>query len=255
MELRHYFQIVRRSWALVLGLPALVALLTVGLAFVLPPTYEITAALLVTQRPIAGPPETVTLPDYNLFHSWAASEYIVDDIPQIVETERFAADVAAWVGERYGRTIDPRDVSGGLEAERQHRMVYLQVSARQPDEARMIAQGASAMLRDKGLMYWNRDETTSLDVSELELPAKAEPAQGPIRLLLDVALRSILAGLLAIGLAFLRHYLDQSVHGRGEVEALGLEVVGTIPAGRGRQAVPPVEARPPRTPLRAARRP
>lgn len=229
MELQHYLRIVRRSWPLVLGLPALVALLTLALAFILPTPYEITAAVLVTQRPIAaGAPPTI-LPDQNNWNSWAASEYIVDDLLQIVETRRFATDIGAWLQAEHGITLTPKRISESLDAGRRHRMIFVTVSADRADYARLIAQGAITMLEQKGLEYWNRADTASLAVAQAELPERAEPARGLLSISLDLVLRTALALLLAIGLAFLRHYLDQSLYRRGEVEALGLEVVGMIP--------------------------
>ena len=229
MELRHYFWIVRRSWPLVVGLPALVGLITLALAFLLPPSYVITAAMLVTQRPLGVVTPQINLPDYNNFHSWAASEYIDDDILQVVETRRFAEDIAGWLQTQHGLTLDPDRISRGIEAERKHRMIYLTVTAAAPTHARLIAQGAITMLQQNGLRYWQRDETTTLHVSELDLPAKAAREPGLLGMAFDVVLRGMLALMLAIGIAFLRHYLDQSIQRVGEIEALGMEVVGAIP--------------------------
>ena len=103
------------------------------------------------------------------------------------------------------------------------------MTASQAEHAQLIAQGAVAMLQQKGLEYWNRGDSASLAVSQVGMPDLALPARGLVRLAFDVVLRSILALILAIGLAFLRHYLDLTVHEPSEVEALGLEVVGTIP--------------------------
>jgi capsular polysaccharide biosynthesis protein len=229
MELRNYARIVWRSWPLVLGLPLLVAVLTVALAFLLPSRYTITAAVLVTQRPIGVREDQITLPDENNFNSWAASEFVVDDLLQVVETRRFADDIAAWLQAQHGVALDPERIQAGLEAERRHRMLYLHATADSVDYPRLIALGAIAMLRENGLKYWEREESTTLEVSELEIPEEAEPEQGLAGLLLNVALRSILALVLAVGLAFLRHYLDRSLYSGSEVETLGLEVVGVIP--------------------------
>jgi capsular polysaccharide biosynthesis protein len=206
-----------------------VALLTVVLALVLPPQYSITAAMLVTQQPIAiqGPQEI--LPDQNNRESWSASEFIVDDILQIVETRRFADDIASWIDAEHGRSLDPERINAAIEAERQHRMIYLTATYGTAADAKLIVEGATAMLQQRGLEYWGREESAKLDVSLLDLPEKAESGKGLLGLLVDIALRSILALLLAVGLAFVRHYLDQSLHRGDDVEALGLEVVGTIP--------------------------
>lgn len=238
MELRHYARIVWRSWPLVLGLPVLVALLTIVLAFLLPTRYTITAAVMVTQRPIGVSEAQITLPDENIYYNWSASEFVVDDILQIVETRRFADDIAGWLQSQHGVALDPELISEGLEAERRHRTIYLHASADRAEHPRMIAQGAIAMLQQRGLEYWDREESTSLNVAENELPEEAEPEQGLAGLILNVVLRSILALILAIGIAFLRHYLDQSLHGSNEVEALGFEVVAAIPRDGVARALP-----------------
>jgi capsular polysaccharide biosynthesis protein len=229
MELRHYLRIVRRSWPLVVGLPVLVALISFALAFRSPQRYAITAAMLVTQRPIATKGAQNILPDQNNWNSWAASDYILDDILSLVQTRRFADDIAAWLQSRYQLKLDPQRISQGLSADRQHHMVYLHATADTSQQARQIAEGGIAMLQQKGLQYWNRADTTSLDVSLLDLPSQAHTTKSRASLAFNPLLRTVLALILAIMLAFFRHYLDQSIHRRGEVEALGFEVLGVIP--------------------------
>lgn len=234
MELRHYFNILRRSWPLVLGLPLAVALLTVGLWFVLPPRYGVLVSMQVNQREIANNPATVTLPDYNNFNSWAASEYIVDDLLQIVETRQFATDVVADVKINNQRDLDPAAVRDGLSAERTHRTVYLSVEADTREHAEWISRAAVRVLQQKGLGYWGRDE--ALNVVPLDVPERASRVGGIVGLALDVVIRTLLALLLAVGVAFLRHYLDQTMHQRGDVEALGFDIVGAIPSVKGSKA-------------------
>lgn len=156
MELRHYWDILRRRWWLVAGLPALAAALTVALALVLPPTYVVKTTMLITQRPLATTESTVTLPDENNFNSWAASEYVLDDVPQLVETERFAGDVVGWIAAQHQAALDVRTTARSLSAERKHRTVYLTVKSQNPDHARWMAEAAAAMLTDNGLSYWQR---------------------------------------------------------------------------------------------------
>jgi capsular polysaccharide biosynthesis protein len=233
MELRHYFDIVRRSWPLVVGLPLLVALLTIALWFVLPGRYGTQVTMLVTQQQIATNQTDALLPDYNNFNSWAASEYIVDDLLQLVETRRFAQDVAASVQSQHGVALDVEQVRRGMDAERKHRTVFLTVEANNRDHATWIAQGAVEVLRQRGLEYWNRQDSAQLSVSVLDAPEGSSRVGGVIGLALDLAIRTLLALLLAIGIAFLRHYLDTSLRRQDDVEALGLPVVGTIPVAKG----------------------
>ncbi|HEX6290507.1 MAG TPA: hypothetical protein VFZ66_15065 [Herpetosiphonaceae bacterium] len=233
MELRHYFAILRRSWPLVVGLPLLVALATVAATFLLPARYATQVTMFVTQKPLATNEPSVVLPDYNNFNSWAASEYIVDDMLQLVQTQTFAQDIAAWIRQQHNADVAVEDIRSGLAAERTHRAVTVEVEANDRQHAEWIAQGVVAMLEQKGLGYWNRSDSGQLSVAVLDQPQRAGRAGGAIGLALDLIVRTLLAFLLAVGLAFLRHYLDQTVHRRADIEELGLEVVGAIPVVKG----------------------
>jgi len=229
MELRHYWDILKRSWPLVLGLPLAVLLLSVGLYFLRPPRYGITVAMLITQAQIARSSAEPMLPDYNNNYSWLSSEFIVDDMLQIVETRAFAEDVAAVVKQQHNLDLDPSEITAGIEAERKHRTVYLSVEAGGRDAAKWLADAAVANLQSKGLDYWNRGDTAQLNVVPLDVPPEAERVPGIVGLALDLAVRTLLALLLAIGIAFLRYYLDTTLRRRDDVEALGFDIVGAIP--------------------------
>lgn len=229
MELRHYWGILRRAWKLLVGLPLLVAVVTLVLDVVLPPTYTITTQMLVTQQQIAATASPLTLPNYENYHSWVSSEYADDDLPQLVQTRRFTTDVANWVQSQHGITLDPDDLTTQFSAERQHRMVSLTVVDRDQKVARYLAQGAVAMLQQNGLGYWERQDSATLKVSEVDMPLQAKPEKGVLAIILDVVLRSLLALILAIGVAFILHYLDRSIQTRAQVEALGIVPAGMIP--------------------------
>lgn len=229
MELRHYIGILRRSWQLLVGLPILVGVITLALGLLLPPTYEITTQMLVTQGTIASSSPPLALPNYENYHSWISSEYIDDDLPQLVQTRRFASDVADWVQANHGITLDPNDITSQFSAERQHRMVSLTTVDRRKDVAKYLAEAGVAVLQQNGLGYWEREETASLNVSEVDMPPEAKRVQGLGRLALDTLLRSMLALILAVGLAFLRYYMDRSLHTRAQVEALGIGPAAIIP--------------------------
>lgn len=233
MELRHYFDILRRSWPIVVGLPLLVALLTIALWFALPGRYGTQVTMFITQAQIATSPADTILPDYNNYNSWAASEYIVDDMLQLVQTRRFAQDIVAYVQAQRGVALDVEQVRLGLSAERKHRAVYLNVEANNRDQATWIAQAAVEMVRKRGLEYWNRQDSAQLNVSVLDAPESSSRVGGTVGLAVDLGIRTLLALLLALGIAFLRHYLDTSVRRQDDVEALGLPVVGTIPIAKG----------------------
>lgn len=229
MELRSYWDIMWQRRRLVLILPALVAVLTLLLAVVLPHSYTAQTAMFVTLRPIGTPGND--MPDQDYYYNLLASEYMVDDSLQLVKSQRFAEDVSAWIAATHNTVIDPEDIAKNIDSERRHRTVYLDVTAPTEDQAIWIAQGATTLLTEKGLDYWKREGFgTQLQVAPVDIPTKANPVKGLLAVASDVVLRSLLALIVGAGLAFLLHYLDQSIRRPTDVEALGFEIVGTIPA-------------------------
>ena len=212
MQLRHYLAIIRRFWPLVALLPLLAGALTLGAALARPTRYTATARLVVTQALPAGA-DPATLRD-----QWDGTEFLIDDLPQIVGSERFAQDAGA--------------PPGSLSAETFHRTVTIHAAADTPDQATALAQAAVAALRANGLAYWGRNDATSkpgVNVAVIDEPAAA-PDRSLRRIASDALLRAALGLAAGVGLAFLLHYLDTRLRSPGDVEeVLGLPVVGTIP--------------------------
>lgn len=230
MQLWYYLAIVRRFWWLVLFLPLAVGALSLAVALAQPPAYVAAARLMVTQTPFA-PDATATLPDVNLNYSWDSSEFILDDLPQVIASAVFAADVATELQAR-GVTVAPSVVQAGLSAEIFHRSVSLRAVAGDPDTALAIASAAISVLREHGLQYWGRDlaGAPGLSVAVLDPPAAAQASGGLRDVAQDVVLRSGLAFALAVGLAFLLHYLDNRLRYPQQAEEwTGATIVGMIP--------------------------
>lgn len=235
MELRYYLAIVRRRWPLVIGLPLLVALLSGAAAFNQPQRYSLTARLLVTQTPLARVATDADNPDLNSVGNWQASEYLLDDLPQVLSSAAFATDVSALLAAQ-GYTISPGTVQGAIVGTTTHRSLDIDVTTDRPEDAVAIARGAAEALKANGLAYWNRvspDDGPGLQVAVLTLPESATPLNSRRRALTDVALRTALALATAVGLAFLLHSLDRTVQNREQAESLlGAPVLGAIPRDR-----------------------
>lgn len=230
MQLRYYLAILRRFWVLVLVLPLLVGAISLAVELMQPQRYGATARLMITQSPHPQY-RTVPFPDVNLNYSWASSEFIIDDLPQVVSSATFAQDVSA-LAVTQGYTIDPAVVQAGLSAETLHRSVTLSSNADSPEAAVAILQAAVEALQTNGLKYWNRaaDESIGLSVSVLNLPSTAGSLHSPRRMVFNVGLRVGLALAAAVGLAFLLHYLDDTLREPRQVEAwMDIPVVGVIP--------------------------
>jgi len=230
MQLREYLSILRRFWPLIVALPLLVGGLSLLLALGRPERYQAAARLMVSVEPldVAG---TADLPDYNNNYSWLTSEYMLDDLPQVVASAAFAEDVRAAAAAE-GYALDAAAIQGGLRAEVLHRSVFLTAVADTPDAALAAVRGAIAALGANGLRYWDRAPASGggLRVAVLDPPGAAAPVSGTRALLLDVGLRTGLAFAAALGLALLAHYLDDRLRGPRQAEQwTGLNVLAVIP--------------------------
>lgn len=230
MQLRQYIAILQRFWVVIVVLPSIVA----GGSFILqrkqPPRYTSVGRIIVTQTPHKKT-EVLPFPDLNLIHSWQSSEYILDDVPQIISSIALAEDVSAWLKSQ-GHHIAPTTIRASLAGEKFHRSITITSNTENPELAQKVVEGAIKSLQTHGLKYWNRqpDTGTGLRVAVLDPPSDAMQISNKRTLVRNVGLRSILACAAAIGLAFLLHYLDDTVRDPHQIETyLGLHVLGTIP--------------------------
>jgi capsular polysaccharide biosynthesis protein len=225
MQLRRYLAILTRFWPLVALLPLVVGALTLSAALTRPLRYTATARLMVSQAlpPGLAPP--------NLRDQWDGTEFLIDDIPQVVSSALFAQDVSATQIAR-DAGLGESAALGGLSAEIFHRTVTLRAVANRPEQANALALAAIETLRVNGLKYWGRSDASGesgIELAVIDAPVAASD-RSLRQLATDVALRAGLGLAAGVGLAFLLHYLDTRLRSPRDVEELlGLPVVGTIP--------------------------
>lgn len=230
MQLREYLSILRRLWPIVLLLPLIAGGLSLILALGRAPSYQAAARLIITQAPPQGAPAgPAPLPALDDGATWATTEYILDDLPFVLQSAAFAADVAAATAAA-GYPLDAGAIQGGLRPEVTHRAVYLIGTAASPEAALALVRGAVATLQAGGLKYWGRAPQGGLTVAVLDPPAPAGATTGLRDIALDVAARTLLALAAGVGLAFLIHYLDDRLRSRRQAEEwTGARVIGVIP--------------------------
>jgi capsular polysaccharide biosynthesis protein len=228
MQLRTYMAILRRLWPVVLLLPLAVGALSLVLALRHAPAYQATARLLVTQAP---PPARsgAPLPALGDEASWAASDYILDDLPAVLASAAFAADVAALLAAD-GYALTPAAIQTSLSPAVHHRAVTLSATAATPEEAQALVRAAIAALEQGGLRYWGRAPAGGLHVAVLDPPGLAVLLGGPRAVMREVGLRTALALVAGVGLAFLVHYFDDRLRSSRQAEEwTGARVLAVIP--------------------------
>jgi capsular polysaccharide biosynthesis protein len=204
MELRLYLDILRRRWWLLAVLPLLVALVSAAAAASRPARYGTTVRLLITRGPIGGD-GAAGLTDQG-------EDKTALDLPAIVSGTTFRSDLARELA-RQGRPIGEQELAGALSGVRQENVVAIAVEAARQEDAVAIGQAMVALLKTNGLRYWGDPRATAespgLNVGVLDLPDQAALLNGPRAIAIDVALRALLALVVAIGVAFALHYLGK----------------------------------------------
>ena len=228
MQLRAYITILRRFWPLLLFLPLLTGGLSAVLALSRPPTYQVVTRLLVTQAPLPGATDA-SLADLADGATWASSEYILDDLPAVLTSSSFAADLLPQLTAA-GHRLDLAAIRTGLQVEVSHRSVTLRATAATAEAAVALVETAVTVLRQGGLRYWGRTPAGGLWVAELDPPGAAIRLDGPRTLMSAVGVRTALALAAAIGIAMFAHYLDDRLRSPQQVEEwIGVAVLAVIP--------------------------
>lgn len=232
MELRHYWNIILRRWWLPLGLAVLAALfslVTLRPWQPQPPTYVASMRYNVGLQPEPRPVSGYT---YDRYYTWLGSEYLIDDLSEIVKGSAFAGAVSRHLAAG-GLTLSAGAIQGSTQAGKLHRILTISVSAGRPDDLNRIMTAISqTMQSDLNTFYaglLSRDAGPAPIVAIL-IDGPHFSAVGPgLRAQVELPLRLALALLVGLALCFFLDYLDTAVRDRDDLEALGLPVLAEIP--------------------------
>lgn len=230
MELRAYWEILRRRW----WLPLLMMVVVAAISAVQlrpwqtrPPSYTASMRLLVGVLPATDAPVIAYDPRY---YAWLTSEYLVDDFTEVVRSNLFAQGVSARLAD-LAIEVPPGVIQGSAATGQQHRILTLNFGWGDETQLVAIANAAADEITENAAYYFQALGTEGAGVTLLDGPTIG--VVGPaLRDRLEWPLRVGLGLLVGIGLIFLLEYLDTSLRNRREVEALGLRVIGEIPKSR-----------------------
>jgi hypothetical protein len=195
---------LRRRWWILVALPLLVAAISGVAAASQPARYGTTVRLLITRGPIAG--------DSSAGLTAQGEDTTALDLPAIISGATFRSDLARELA-RQGTPIDEAALAGALNGLRQDNVVTIAIAAARAEDALAIGPAIVALLKANGLRYWGDPRAVpgapGLNVGVIDLPDQALLLNGPRTIAIDVALRTLLALIVAVGLAFGLHYLDR----------------------------------------------
>jgi len=226
VELRGYWRVLKRRRWVVLGvtLVALIAAIVSVAALPQPlPSYQATVLLAV--RPTNAPP--LANNPYGDYYTYIASEYLNDDILKIVESGAFNRFVSARYADR--PEGPPRAT---IKGEKAHRVMTFTISGDRGSDVLLVAQGIVELLREprpgepRYLDQFSDQQPRVSVIQDPELTVQPGVRRGAF----DVGVRTLLGLVVGIALAFLLHYLDDTVQDRREAEHhTGLPLLGEIP--------------------------
>ncbi len=223
MELRAYGAVLRRHGRLI-GLITLATLIvSIGLALRGPSAYTATMRLAISVVP---DPRVGDFFKYDSYYSLLSSEYLADDLSELLRSEAFAADVSAELGQ----TVEPESIVNLTRTKKTHRLLDIQIAAGDPQTALAIAEAYERVLNTKLPEYLAFLQANNGFIRIVNRPKVTRTNTLPLTAA-EIGLRTM-AGLVgAVGLAFLLEYLDDRLRDRRQVETfLGTTVLAEIPS-------------------------
>jgi capsular polysaccharide biosynthesis protein len=228
MELRAFWRVLRRRW----WLPVILALLVGGLSLAFqrpwqprPVDYQATLRFNVGISPERVP----GVYTFDRYYTMLTSEYLVDDLGEIVRSQLFAQAVSEKLAAR-GITVPAGAIGASTQPGKLHRIMTLTIHWGDQEQLAAIAGAASEVLTQRSAQFFGQFSADEADIRLIDPPAISAVGR-PAREQLDLPLRLLLALSAGVGLAFLLDYLDDTVRDRQELEGMGLPVLGEIARG------------------------
>lgn len=217
MELREYWRIVWRRWWLIAALVGIV--LVVSLLTYREPEPVFVATIRFAIGIEGTEPVNATSGD-GRSDAWLASEYLADDLSEVLK----GGDFAAQISER----VDFSVPAGTIFATREHRIMTVSITWRDPDQVQAIAEAVGAAVESGGADYFPQLAGVEAKAVLIDGPGIG-PVGRSLKDKLDLPIRLFVAFVAGVALAFLWDYLDDTIRDRTDLEALDLPVLGEIP--------------------------
>jgi len=233
MELRQYWRIVYKRLWIIIALVAIVLICSLVFRPGNPALYQTSMRFTVGLVPESRGGDYYA---YDRYYTWMSSEYLVDELTEIVGSEAFARAVSEELADE-GLDLPAGVLRGSLGADRKHRILTLHITWGDQAQLGEIANAADRVLRKRSADFLSQLGTTNADIRLID-PPMVLPAARSLKDKLDLPIRLFLALVAGVALTFLLDYLDDTVRDRAEVEAMGLAVLGEVPPLPGHRRFP-----------------
>jgi capsular polysaccharide biosynthesis protein len=227
LELKTYFNILKRRWPIVVLLPLIVGLGAIYQEVSRDPSYSTHTRATVIREPDLPPAGEF---DYDRYYNYLASEFAIDDLVEAARGNVFSAGVAARLPAELG--VGAGEVQNSMAVERQHRVLTMTATSGDPHTAELIAQAAADELKEGAFDYLGIEGIGSSAVVEvIQTPGVAAADTGRARLLLVLQVIAALGA--AVLLAFVIDYLDDTLYdAESTADVLRVPHLASVPAER-----------------------
>src|SRR5688572_20858145 len=142
MELRAYGAVLKRH-ARLIGLITLATIvISIAMALRGPSAYTASMRLAISVVP---DPRVGEFFKFDSYYAVLTSEYLADDLSELLRSEAFAADVSAEMG----NTVEPEAIVNLTRTKKTHRLLDVQVASGDPQTALAIAQAYERVLNTR----------------------------------------------------------------------------------------------------------
>jgi capsular polysaccharide biosynthesis protein len=166
--------------------------------------------------------------DYDRYYPWLTSEYIANGLADVAETGVFARAVAERL-DIAGVDVSPAAVQSAIVTDNAQSILVVYLTWPDPDEIVTLANEVVEELTQNSAAYYPQLENVQPAVRALDGPVPAPMPPSLRAQLTGPAVKVALALFAGVGLAFLWHYLDPTVHEVEALEELDLDVLARIP--------------------------
>lgn len=246
MEIGHYLEIIRRRWWLVVLTTVAATLVAAALGFRGASAYKATLRVAVSTPPAEGcigrpqqGPDGQAIRSFEFdcnYYAWLSSEYLADDLSQLVQSQSFAEDVGALMGEE----VDPKSISDVVRTRKTHRIISITITANSFPRAQQVGGAIVEALRTQPGKYLAQLAAQNGQIVVID-PPQMEGGPRTLDFWGGIILKGLLGLLVGLALILALDFFDPTVrNGRDAERTLGLPILGEIPgaSGQGRRPAP-----------------
>jgi len=220
IELRQYWEVLRKRWVIVVVLP-LIAALTSGIIsfWVIKPVYQASTTLIVGQKASDAAKNAAQMLDNNVL---LANQQLAKTYATIAQSR--TVEQAVIKDLNLPLTVEVFDKLIAITQVKTTEILEIQVTNTNPDLAASIANTMSQEF-SKAVIEIKKVDSVSI-VDKAVVPAKPVKPNKTLNVLI-----AFVVGLMAsVGLVFMLEYLDNTIKTSSDVEKLlGIPVLGIIP--------------------------